>query len=70
MIKTNSSKSAKTNKEMEIPYYDDTGFMSPIDNGEDMPITISPEMDESQKEIITEMLIEKGILFPDAQTSC
>jgi RecA/RadA recombinase len=60
IIKTNSSKSAKTNQEIEIPYYDETGFY-PLPE-RDMPITIAPDMTPSQKEEIIQILKEKGVL--------
>jgi len=63
MDKTNSSKSVKENKEIEIPFYYDSGFTQvQIQKTEEIEIRIDPLMPEPEQEKVREMLIEKGIL--------
>lgn len=64
MEKTNSSKSVRENKEIEIPYYYDSGFTKLQILNEEPEIIIDPEASEEDKIKIETMLIDKGIL-PD-----
>jgi RecA/RadA recombinase len=68
MIKTNSCKSVKENKEIEIPFYYDSGFTEvKIIKDEEPEIRIDPEATEEEKEIITKELIKKGILKEESK---
>lgn len=62
LTKTNSCKSVKENTELNIPFVYEKGFVDSIEETDEVPIRIDPEMTEEQKLTISQYLMEKNIV--------